>query len=983
MNKKIYISIILSVFAQFMFAQIPMLNSTPTATAKVIFLDFDGQQVYGTNWNSAFSTPTINAAASGLTPAGMTEVWKRVSEDYIPFNVNVTTDVAKFNAANSNGRIRVIVTPTSAWFAASCGTAGVAYVGSFSWGNDTPVWVFENCCSMVPKNVAEAAAHETGHSLSLLHQSIYNSSCVKTNEYHPGQGSGVTSWVPIMGSNFSQNVSVWYNGTNSSACTTIQNDHGSTAPYGITKTGMLSYRTDDVGDTYPTAKLINLTTNHLIDSGIISQPTDVDVYQFSLCNSRYVTFNIRPYALDSTSYSGADLDVNFKLYDGSNNLLLTTAPIASLNALSAMNLSAGNYYFVIDGDLSANYSDYGSLGRYYVDVYSNNVPSFVSAFNCISNTCAGAAFTATDQSSGSPNAWSWTVSGPSPTVSSQQNPIFSLNNAGTYTITLSASNATSASCPVSKVITIYGIPTVALAASPGTVCANSQASVICSGASAYTVVPAPSSTPNFSTFMVYVSASTVFTVTGNSFGCSSSNTVLVSTMPLPTITVNANPTIMCTGQPATLTANGAVSYTWSATALPGWTVAPQIVYTPTFAFACYTVGGTAANGCNNWITVCPPVVASPTLSTAFTPTSACAGQPFTLTATGASAYTWNPGPSTGSSVVVSPTANIIYTVSGTNNTCTSISSVSLSVIPLPSLTVGSYSICNGSSVNVVANGATTYTWNTTATTSSINVSPTVTTMYTVTGTTGSCSATKISTVNVNNMPTVTVNSGSVCAGNPIILTASTALSYSWSTSATTNTISVSPMVTTVYTVTGSNGACIQIKTATVTALALPTVSMLASSQTVCTGGAVISLSGTPSGGVFTGTGVTGSTFIPPSNPGNYVVSYNYTDPNTTCSNSNTLSITVSDCTGLDEIAKNSNATVYPNPNAGKFILEVGNVGNYVLEIYNALGQKVLKQNLSEEKMVIDLGENANGIYIVKINLDQNRTITKKIVVSRN
>src|SRR5437660_11220824 len=78
-------------------AQIPVLNSNPNA-GKVIYLDFDGQVVTGTSWNSG---NTINAAASTLTssPTNMTTVWKRVTEDYYPFDVNVTTDSAVFNSA--------------------------------------------------------------------------------------------------------------------------------------------------------------------------------------------------------------------------------------------------------------------------------------------------------------------------------------------------------------------------------------------------------------------------------------------------------------------------------------------------------------------------------------------------------------------------------------------------------------------------------------------------------------------------------------------------------------------------------------------------------------------------------------------------------------------------------------------------------------------------------------------------------------------
>ena len=60
--------------------------------------------------------------------------------------------------------------------------------------------------------MAEAAAHEVGHTLSLKHQSIYNSSCVKTNEYHPGTGTGVTSWAPIMGVGYSKNITLFHNG---------------------------------------------------------------------------------------------------------------------------------------------------------------------------------------------------------------------------------------------------------------------------------------------------------------------------------------------------------------------------------------------------------------------------------------------------------------------------------------------------------------------------------------------------------------------------------------------------------------------------------------------------------------------------------------------------------------------------------------------------------------------------------------------------
>src|SRR5437763_16821318 len=83
-------------------AQIPLLYSNPNA-GKVIYLDFDGQVVTGTSWNSG---NTVNAAASTLTssPSGITTIWKRMSEDYYPFDVNITTDSNAFNSAPANLR---------------------------------------------------------------------------------------------------------------------------------------------------------------------------------------------------------------------------------------------------------------------------------------------------------------------------------------------------------------------------------------------------------------------------------------------------------------------------------------------------------------------------------------------------------------------------------------------------------------------------------------------------------------------------------------------------------------------------------------------------------------------------------------------------------------------------------------------------------------------------------------------------------------
>ena len=95
------------------------------------------------------------------------------------------------------------------------------------------------------------------------------------------------------------------------------------------------------------------------------------------------------------------------------------------------------------------------------------------------------------------------------------------------------------------------------------------------------------------------------------------------------------------------------------------------------------------------------------------------------------------------------------------------------------------------------------------------LTPTSTTIYTITGSVGSCnSAVKNVTINVNVSPTINASSSStlICIGSSATLTANGGTSYTWSPSATLSSASGSvvvanPTTTTVYTITGTNGTC--------------------------------------------------------------------------------------------------------------------------------------------------------------------------------
>ena len=187
----IYLAVML-IMSHTLFAQVPKLNSYPSAPA-VIYLDFDGHTVNGTSWNS--SGP-IYAGPSNLNEAQITEVFNRVAEDYRPFNINVTTDSTKYWAAPAKRRMRAILTITWEWYGRA---GGVAFTNSFSWGDNTPCFIFTSLHGYNVKNIAEAASHEVGHTFGLRHQARYNDVCVKTEDYNSGTGTGQVSWAPIMG----------------------------------------------------------------------------------------------------------------------------------------------------------------------------------------------------------------------------------------------------------------------------------------------------------------------------------------------------------------------------------------------------------------------------------------------------------------------------------------------------------------------------------------------------------------------------------------------------------------------------------------------------------------------------------------------------------------------------------------------------------------------------------------------------------------
>jgi hypothetical protein len=334
-------------------SQVTNLSSYTSASA-VILLDFNGHTVSGTSWNTA---GPFTCNSSGLNDAAITEIFNRVSEDYRPFNINVTTNETLYNQAPTNKRMRVIITTSHEWYGSNAG--GVAFLNSFIWGDNTPCFVFSALLNYNVKNIAEASSHEAGHTLGLRHQSSYDGNCVKLSDYNWGQGAGEIGWAPIMGAAYNQNMSLWNSGPNSLGCNNIQSDLSI-----ITNaTNGFGYRNDDHTDVSTTATTASLTNNQFTISGVIERTDDKDLFKFTIPTYGRLQLNAIPYNV-GTGNSGSDLDLQVEFLNAGLTSIGTYNPGTLLNSIIDSFVNAGTYYLRIDGKGNIYAPEYGSLGSY-------------------------------------------------------------------------------------------------------------------------------------------------------------------------------------------------------------------------------------------------------------------------------------------------------------------------------------------------------------------------------------------------------------------------------------------------------------------------------------------------------------------------------------------------------------------------------------------------------------------------------------------
>jgi hypothetical protein len=457
--------------------------------------------------------------------------------------------------------------------------------------------------------------------------------------------------------------------------------------------------------------------------------------------------------------------------------------------------------------------------------------------------------------------------------------------------------------------------------------------------------------------------------------CQASSTVSVQVFNAPTITISGGQPI-CEQDNVTLNASGANSYSWNNGLGSGATK----VVTPT-STTNYIVTGTDGNGCTNTDNVTVSVNPLPSVD-AGSDQVVCDGETVNISASGASSYSWDNGLGAGATQTITATATTTYIVTGTDaNNCTNTDQVEITVNPLPTIDAGNdQTICSGDQTTISATGGNTYNWNNgLGVGAAHNIFPSATSTYTVTGTDlNGCENTSQVTVTVNPIPTI--NAGvnqEVCEGEEVTLTATaTNGTITWD-NGISNGSPFTATTTTTYTATADDNGCTSTDDLVLTVNPLPLVSVGAD-QTTCINYAPIQLTGSPAGGIFSGTGVSGSEFDPGTAGVNvHTITYTYQDANG-CENSAEQVITVDGCASLNE-DNIDKIIVKPNPATEYIDVIVKNAKSIQLITSEGRVVNLSLTSLDDITSRIDVSGLSKGTYILKVNTENN-SITRKVII---
>lgn len=357
---------------------LPIHHSKPGAPW-TFYLDFDGAVVRpsGIGWHFSGTRATTGLTIDGDAlsfnadeQAVISRVWGRVAEDWMPFDVDITTEPP----AVIDGRVLwSIVGNRPGDFGFSNGVAGVSLFnfGYMPFGPNTPTLTFWGAWGATDHSgIADTISQENGHMFGLLHDGVVTDTGFIV-EYYGGHGTGPTSWAPIMGQG-GRNVTQWSRGDYPGHVNPFCTGFGSCSPQPAQDdiaiiAGRVGLRADDHGD-----DLASATPLVSPGAGVITSTTDIDV--FALPRVTDVNLAITPFRAGELT-DGGNLDVAAEIVTAGGLVVASADDLHETAASLTAVLGPGQHYLRVRASFAPDdYPIYDSLGQYTITgTFTNTV----------------------------------------------------------------------------------------------------------------------------------------------------------------------------------------------------------------------------------------------------------------------------------------------------------------------------------------------------------------------------------------------------------------------------------------------------------------------------------------------------------------------------------------------------------------------------------------------------------------------------------
>lgn len=563
----------------------------------------------------------------------------------------------------------------------------------------------------------------------------------------------------------------------------------------------------------------------------------------SIAESSYPTYT---YSTPVCSSDLEDINITPTAQSGFAIVSITRPPtVANPYALVKVTHTDNSYYY---------------FRIHFSNVVSVNQPTITGNTSACNNSSV--TLTASSTTTGASYKW-YNSNNVEVSDNATYSPSFSgVNSATSYTYTCKALKDGCYSEAASHSVTVNPQPNVTLNnGGVYSVCEGETVTVTASGANSYAWSDGLGSGAT-----VHPTAAGTYTVTGTSIaGCTNTATATVTMNTRPTVTLVADVETVCAPSTITLTADGADTYSWTGVTGNNNTATVSATGTNTV-----TVTGTnTTTNCSNTATITVVVYPLPIVTLTPSATAVCYPNTITLTAGGATSYSWSGATAENNTATISGIGNYSVTVTGTDdNGCSNTASQSVAVNAVPDAPVTtSASICGTGQVELSASGigGTCYWYASESTNDILTSGDTYTPTLNTTGTmtyyvavvsAAGCPSTRTSvTATAYDIPSEpSVSNISHCGPGTFTLTATApaGASLQWfsdnQAAEPIDNLTVSPETTTSYYVRSDNGQChSSLSTVTITINDIPAAPGNITSSPVCGSGSS-QLSATPAAG---------------------------------------------------------------------------------------------------------------------------------------